>query len=149
MNLNVIKKFADETFWKFVMVGVINTLVGSAIAFFCLNVLDMSLKLSSAMNYFLTSILSYFLNKHFTFKAKENSVGQVLRFALNILVCWFLAYEVAERVALWSLGFLAPKLRDNLAMLIGMGLFVILNYIGQRFFAFRAEKKTDKESADE
>ncbi len=149
MNINVIKKFADETFWKFVIVGVINTLVGSAIAFFCLNVLEMSVKLSSAMNYFLTSILSYFLNKHFTFKSKENSLNQVLRFALNIFVCWFLAYEVAERIALASLSFLAPKVRDNLAMLIGMGLFVILNYTGQRFFAFRKESKEDKESADE
>lgn len=145
--MNIIKKFADETFLKFVMVGVINTLVGSAIAFFCLNFLNMPLKLSSATNYFLTSILSYFLNKNFTFKSKKNSIGQVLRFALNILVCWFLAYEVAEKIALASLAFLAPKIRDNIAMLIGMGLFVILNYTGQRFFAFKREEK--KETADE
>ena len=30
------------------------------------------------------------------------------------------------------------SLRDNIAMLTGMCLFVGLNYLGQRFFAFKA-----------
>ena len=29
------------------------------------------------------------------------------------------------------------KVQENGAMLVGMGLFVVLNYTGQRYFAFR------------
>ena len=36
---------------------------------------------------------------------------------------------------------MAPVIQDNVAMLVGMGLFVILNYFGQRFLIFN--KKED------
>ena len=35
---------------------------------------------------------------------------------------------------------LSKKWAENLAMLAGMGLFVVFNYFGQRFFAFREKK---------
>ena len=35
---------------------------------------------------------------------------------------------------------LSKKWAENLAMLAGMGLFVVFNYFGQRFFAFRENK---------
>ena len=34
--------------------------------------------------------------------------------------------------------------RDNVAMLVGMVLFTGLNYLGQRFFAFRSPKAEEK-----
>ena len=40
----------------------------------------------------------------------------------------------------WALGGmgLSEQLQGNLTMLFGSGLFVLLNYFGQRFFAFKA-----------
>ena len=35
------------------------------------------------------------------------------------------------------MGAFDDKIKDNVAMLVGMCLFVILNYIGQRFIVFR------------
>ena len=40
--------------------------------------------------------------------------------------------------ALLSGTALSPQLQGNLTMLAGSGLFVLLNYFGQRFFAFRS-----------
>lgn len=137
--IKLIKKLVDKTFLKFVLVGLINTAVGTTIMFGCYNLLGFSYWTSSALNYFLTSILSFFLNKYFTFSVKKTSLMQVARFAVNIMVCYFVAYGLAERLALWALSFLGEKLRTNIAMLIGMGLFVIMNYLGQRFFAFKAD----------
>jgi hypothetical protein len=31
------------------------------------------------------------------------------------------------------------SVQDNVAMFVGMALFTLLNYIGQRFFAFRED----------
>ena len=86
------------------------------------------------------SVVSFFLNKHFTFRSREKGAGVVLRFALNIAVCWALAYGLAKPVMVWLLSGTgwSQQLQGNLSMLAGSGLFVFLNYFGQRFFAFRS-----------
>ena len=92
---------------------------------------------SSASNYILTSFLSFFLNKFFTFQNKEKSWGQVVRFALNIAVCYILAYGIAKPLCLHLLSGTAVAVCDNVSMFVGMCLFTAFNYCGQRFFAFK------------
>ena len=130
----------DAKLLKFLLVGVINTLVGVSIELFLYNVLHCGVWFSSATNYVLTSILSFFLNKHFTFRNKENSWRQVLRFAANIAVCYLLAHGIAVPLMEWLLRGANEAMRGNVTLLTGMCLFTGLNYLGQRFFAF-AEKK--------
>ena len=62
------RKLFDRTFLKFLLVGVINTLFGYGIMFGFYNLLGLDYWISSAANYFFGSTLSYFLNKHFTFR---------------------------------------------------------------------------------
>ncbi|MBQ5475277.1 MAG: GtrA family protein [Lachnospiraceae bacterium] len=76
---NKIALFTDKTFIKFVMVGFINTIVGTTIMFVFYNFFYLSYWVSSASNY--------------------------------------------------------------LAMLLGMCLFIVFNYLGQRFFAFKNKKR--------
>lgn len=130
----------DEKLLKFLLVGVINTLVGSAIMFGLYNLAGASYWLSSAANYVLTSILSFFLNKHFTFRSQGYSWREVWRFALNIAVCYLLAYGIAKPLVLWVMSSATDSLRDNVAMLAGMCLFTGFNYLGQRFFAFAKKR---------
>ena len=141
------QKLIDITTVKFLLVGVINTLVGTGTMFGLYNCLGCSYWVSSAGNYIVGSIVSYFLNKYFTFEVKEYSVKQVLRFALNIAVCYAVAYGLAKPFAVWLLSDASVKVQDNVAMLVGMVVFTGLNYIGQRFFAFakKGEKPLDKE----
>ena len=130
----------DAKLWKFLLVGVLNTLVGTGIMFGLYNLANCSYWVSSAANYVLTSILSFFLNKHFTFQSRERGAGQVVRFAANIAVCYLIAYGIAKPLCLRLLANAAVSTRDNVAMLVGMVLFTGLNYLGQRFFAFRSPK---------
>ena len=66
----------------------------------------------------------------------------VCRFIINIAVCMTLAYGIAKRAVIWLLAgtTLSEQLQGNISMLVGMILFVGLNYFGQRFFAFRQPK---------
>ena len=89
----------------------------------------------------LTSILSFFLNKFFTFQNKEKSIGQVVRFAVNIAACYLLAYGIAKPLCLHLLSSAAATVRDNVSMLVGMCLFTAFNYCGQRFFAFKKKNE--------
>lgn len=66
-----IKNMLDITFWKFVLVGIVNTLVGTGVMFAAYNLLHLSYWVSSASNYVVGSIVSYFLNKYFTFQNKR------------------------------------------------------------------------------
>lgn len=136
----LIKSFADKTFLRFVLVGIINTIFGTAIMFVFYNVFHLSYWLSSASNYFFGSILSYFLNKYYTFQYKKRDVKVVVRFVLNISLCYLAAYGVAKPLTAAPLSGFPVAIQENAAMLCGMGLFVVLNYLGQRFFAFKREE---------
>ena len=134
-------KFIDKTTFKFVIVGIINTVVGTSVMFLLYNFAGVNYWISSASNYIVGSIVSYVLNKYFTFNNKEKSVWQVVRFVINISLCYLLAYGMAKPVVEWILSPLSVSIKENLAMLVGMGLFVIFNYVGQRYFVFKEENK--------
>lgn len=136
----MIKKLLDRTFWKFILVGIINTIVGTSVMFLCYNAFHMNYWVSSAMNYIIGSIVSYFLNKYFTFQNKQRSWKIVIKFIINISVCYLIAYGVAKPLVARILSGQSVTIQENGAMLVGMCLFVGLNYLGQRFFAFKKEE---------
>ncbi len=140
----MLKKLLDKTFWKFILVGAANTLLGTAVMFLCYNLLHLGYWFSSAANYVVGSILSYFLNKYFTFQSREKGVRVVARFVINITLCYLLAYGVAKPLAARVLSGAGKSVQENGAMLVGMCLFVGLNYLGQRFFAFRSGDEGEK-----
>jgi putative flippase GtrA len=135
----------DRTLLKFMLVGAVNTLVGSAIMFLLYNLAGLSYWASSGANYFFTSILSFFLNKYFTFSAKNWSVKMVVYFALTIVVAYVTAYSIAKPLVYLLLGAYPEKLRGNVSLLCGMCLFTGINYLGQRFLAFRRTKRSDSD----
>lgn len=137
-------KIIDMATIKFLMVGVINTLVGTGVMFLLYNVFSASYWVSSAANYIVGSIVSYFLNKYFTFQNKEKSMVQVLKFVVNISICYLIAYGGAKPLVRYLLSSSNEKVQDNISMLIGMGLFVVLNYFGQRFIVFKDNKNKDE-----
>lgn len=142
-----IARFFDITFWKFILVGVVNTLVGTGIMFLFYNVFHFSYWVSSASNYVFGSILSYFLNKAFTFKSKVPAGKTLWRFVVNISLCYLVAYGGAKPLARLIFSGASQTVQENLAMLAGMCFFVALNYIGQRFFVFKNNE--DKENNNE
>lgn len=122
---------------KFLIVGVINTLFGTVIMFGLYNLAGCSYWISSAANYFFGSILSFFLNKSFTFGNKDSLRNTVPKFILNILICYLLAYGIAKPTVLYLLKGCTVTIQENIAMFVGMCLFTAFNYIGQRYFAFK------------
>ena len=130
-------KIVDKTVYRFIIVGVLNTIVGTAIMFIFYNVFHFDYWISSAANYFFGSILSYFLNKYYTFSYRKKEWKSAIRFIVNIVVCYFIAYGIAKPTMSWLLSGATKAVQENIAMVFGMGLFVVLNYFGQRFYTFR------------
>ena len=156
--MNKLKSFFDIKFLKFILVGILNTLVGMGLQFVFYNVFgwdkyDWGVVLASLIGNIIGSVVSYFLNKYFTFKNKEKGWKPVLRFALNIAVCYAIAYLLVSPLVSWVstanhwslFGWSIEKFAGNLYLAVGACTFVACNYIGQRFFAFREKKETTKE----
>ena len=134
-----LSQLVDGALWRFLLVGLLNTVVGTAIMYTLFNLAGMGYWLSSAANYLFTSVMSYFLNRRFTFRSTARGWRPVLRFSLNIAVCWLLAYGIAEPLMRLLLAGLSVTARENIALAVGMVLFTGFNYLGQRLFAFRRQ----------
>jgi putative flippase GtrA len=145
-----LKKFFDIKFLKFILVGILNTIVGMGLQFVFFNVFGWDkfgwgVVLASFLGNFIGSVLSYFLNKYFTFKNTEKGWKPVFRFALNIVVCYLIAYVAVSPLVSFictsnnisMFGMSVPKFAGNAALAVGACTFVACNYVGQRFFAFQ------------
>ena len=135
--VHLIRKIFDKSFLRFVLVGLINTAVGAGVMFIAYNLFHTGYWLSSAANYVAGGIVSFFLNKYYTFRNTEKSLWQALRFAVILVICYFAAYGAAKPLVKALLSAQKTSVQENAAMLVGMGVYVILSYLGQRFFAFK------------
>lgn len=133
------KSFFDIKFLKFICVGVINTLVGTGVMFLAYNIWGLGYWISSAANYVVGSIVSYILNKYFTFKNTAKDKKTIIRFVINIAACYLIAYGLAKPLVSRVLHQYPINIRDNMSMLVGMGLFVVLNYLSQRYLTFKED----------
>ena len=130
----------DVKLVKFILVGLLNTAADAGLSFALINLTSLNMWWCTAIPCAIASVLSYFLNKHFTFKNTEKGIKPVLRFAINIAACYGLAYGIAIPAMEWLLSGASAALRDNLTKVAGMCLFTGFNYLGQRLFAFKEKK---------
>ena len=155
----------DRTLLKFMAVGVLNTVVGMAIAFTLLHVTAKTswgvlsaaettgLKelegtwaywVSTAASFVLASVMSFFLNKHFTFRVRYGP-KMAFYFVLTLIVAYLIAYGIAAKVMYNLLKNNTPEFRDRITTVFGMCLFTGLNYLGQRFIVFRPRESENGE----
>lgn len=130
----------------FGMVGVINTLMGWVIMAVLYNLIHMNYWLSSGISYFIGSVFSYHANGKLTFKVEDEDRDKALpwRFAINIIVCYLVAFSVAQPLVEKVLASQPAVIVDNVAMILGICIFIVMNFFGQKLFVFRKTKKASK-----
>ncbi len=121
----------------FGLVGVINTLMGWVIMAVLYNLVHMNYWLSSGISYFIGSVFSYHANSRVTFKVENKDKGLPWRFAVNIIVCYLIAFSVAQPLMEKILAAQPKVVVDNVAMFLGMCMFIVMNFFGQKIFVFR------------
>ncbi|MCI6553476.1 MAG: GtrA family protein [Lachnospiraceae bacterium] len=130
------KKLFEEVL-HFGIIGVLNTVLGYVLMSVFYNVFHMGYWQSSAVSYTIGSIFSYFANKKHTFNVEGGSGRYAVKFALHILVCYLLAYGIAKPLVKMALAGYAKEIVENIALVTGMGLFIVFNFMGQKFFVFK------------
>ena len=84
-------KLIDNSIPKFLLVGVGNTLL-SMVLMFLLE--GLGYWPSTAIAYVAGAVMSFFLNRHFTFHSKETLLRSAVKFAVNVAVCYVIAYPL-------------------------------------------------------
>ena len=135
------KKLIDVKLVKFLIVGVVNTAIGAGVMFVLYNLAHCSYWVSSACNYIVGGVVSFFLNKYFTFKNTQKSLKQIRLFVFNLAVCYIAAYILAKWMIYRMLVNQSENIKDNIALFLGMCLYTGLNYIGQRLVVFREVRR--------
>ena len=132
-------KLLRSSFLRFLLVGVGNTLLSMVIMFL---LEDLGYWPSTAIAYVAGAVLSFFLNRTFTFHSEEKLGRSAVKFAANVAVCYVAGYGLAKLlVPIPTEPTAVPVVWfERLSKLVGMGLYTIFNYFGQRFFAFRKTK---------
>ena len=160
--ISFFKKFIDRKTLRFLIVGVANTAVGMGLMLLLSYIFNKTVPefanrevfvlgttnytasyiISSAVNYIAGGILSYFLNKYWSFGNKEKSKVIVLKFIVTVLLSYAAAYLCAKPLMELALekSDIAGKWKEFIALIAGAGLYTVLNYFGQRFFAFAESK---------
>ena len=130
----------------FGMVGVMNTLLGWGIMAVLYNLVHLNYYFSSGISYFIGSVFSYHANGKLTFKVENKDKWLPWRFALNIIVCYAVAFGVARPLVRYLLASQPLVVVDNVAMIVGMGIFIFMNFFGQKLFVFRKKGNKSEET---
>ena len=125
----------------FLLIGLGNTVLSLAIQLGLYSWARLGYWASSALAFLIASVSSFYFNRKYSFHSRGAVGRDALRFAVNIAVCYFLAYGAAQPLMEW----LIPRLgwgwlvrwQGQITLVAGNGLFTCLNYFGQRCFAFR------------
>ncbi len=149
------KKLFDKVFLRYCLLGVSNFALCTAIMFILYNTGLCSKDVAPLVNYGLGAVIWYFGNLWLVFPGQKQSVGLVVRFVLEIVLCYvgsyyLLApaiYRLLMRTSWFprAVGFLrkmpAERFEANCIMGIGVVLYAVSNYFGQRFYVFRNHKR--------
>jgi putative flippase GtrA len=130
----------NHSFTRFLLVGALNTCVGLSISFAMLNVFGLNYWTSTFVGNTVGAVVSYVLNRRFTFRSAAAIGSSSLKFAIVVIGCYFVSYGAGLRWTSAALSLVMDKSSPfvhNAAILAGNGLYMITNYVGHRYFTFR------------
>ncbi|MFD0697866.1 GtrA family protein [Paenibacillus sp. GCM10027628] len=135
-----LKVWITSSFARFLLVGLFNTLVGLTTSFALFNLLHLNYWMSTFLGNTVGAIVSYTLNRTFTFRSQASVRSSWWKFALVILSCYGISYGVSWLLAdilLSSVPTLHANWLHNGAILAGNGIYTVGNYLGHKYFTFR------------
>lgn len=116
---------------RYLAVGLANTLVGLGITYFAMYAFALGNAPANFLGYFVGILLSFVLNKRWTFRDTGPTTVSFWRFLA--VVC--IAYAVNLAIVLMLADGL--RLDPYIAQAAGIPPYTIVGYLGNRFFAFQ------------
>jgi len=131
-------KLIDISFLKFLLVGAANTLSGLLVIYLLKWQFWMDDIAANSIGYAFGIMLSFSLNKRWSFQHKGAMTPALIRF----LAVTTLAYASNLAVVMASLNLLG--INSYIAQALGIPSYTTVSYLGSRFYAFRPSQQTRK-----
>jgi putative flippase GtrA len=134
-----ISRVLKHSFIRFLLVGVLNTLTGILVIIICRYMADWSYWMSTFTGNAFGAVVSFMLNRSYTFRSQAGYSTAALRFIAVVMICYTAAYGLGLRAAVSVMAVfdLWPSRAEDVAILLGIGIYTLLNYTGQKLFVFR------------
>ncbi len=143
MSINV-QSDDIKQFIRYIIVGVMNTLVTLAVIYVCKSLLEVNMWISNALGYIAGVINSFMWNKMWVFQSSStNYRGEALRFAIGFLLCYglqFLATWLLNSVmgsVEWDILGVTVISGYGVATLLGMVIYTLANFVYNRVVTFK------------
>ncbi len=134
-------------FVKFGMVGLTNTFISYA-AYYILVPLGCNIYLASIIGFFLSIINAYYWNNNYVFKKQEQEYRSPIAAFMKLFLSYAGTGLILHNVLLWVWTDLL-NISSYIAPILNIVITVPLNFLLNKFWAFRKNKKLQKqEGAD-
>jgi len=117
-------------FIRYNLVGIVNTIVGFAIIF-SLMFIGISPIMSNLIGYIIGSILSFYLNSKYTFKAKTTKKDAIKFFTILLF-----SYALNFITLKWLLAIIDPYLAQFFSAIV----YTLSSFLLVKFIVFRSSK---------
>lgn len=123
-----------KQFFRFLTVGVFNTVLGYCIIFACMYLAKMSPESSNVAGYAVGLVASYVLNREYTFNSKQNRRNEIIRFLAVFLVA-YAANFAALLVLIHKIG-----IHEGVSQIFAGLIYVIASYVMNKYYVFNNSK---------
>jgi putative flippase GtrA len=120
-----------KQFFRFLTVGVFNTLLGYCIIFACMYLAKMSPESSNVAGYGFCLFVSYFLHRNFTFNSKQRKRDEITRFLVVFLIAYASNF-FALLVFIHKLSF-----NEGLSQILAGVVYVATSFILNKYYVFK------------
>lgn len=145
--MNFFKKFFgfffDKSLLIFAIIGGINTIITMTGNFLLQNYAHWGFFAASAIMFAICSVPSFYFNRKYSFKSKAPLGKSIAKFASLVTACFLISYALTQFLVPWMKDNWFPNINPTLYTLVKVVgiqvVFTLLNYVGQRLWAFKAE----------
>ena len=128
----ILKKInLDSTFIRFVVVGIINTMIGYTLIMLFFHILHFTYGVSYFLSYIITFLISFFLNRKFVFASKNDKFYEFMKFILSFLISYVISYVFLYILVEYKL------LNENIAFFGGMVVYSTIFYLLNKHMTFK------------
>lgn len=124
-----IDKIFIEHLYKYLGIGVINTIVGYGLIF-SLMFFGLNPFVSNFIGYLIGIFVSYYLNKRFNFRSKKSYKDTLPKFFASLFIA-YLANLIVLTIAIKSL-----LINKYISQIIAGVVYVGIGFLGSKYFAF-------------
>ncbi|MGO4185780.1 GtrA family protein [Paenibacillus sp. MCAF9] len=118
---------------KFIVVGILNTIVGFSVFYLSLEVFHFNYLVSLVISHIIGVTNSYLWNKSWTFNIRYHSFSMVLKFGLTYLLTFII------NSALLVLLVEIFKQNPVISQLFSMVITTAISFVGQKYWSFKVK----------